>query len=56
MTPTNDYLVAQAHVEDLRRDAEHSRAVEARVRQMLRRAPPRRTTRRRRLIPLSGHR
>lgn len=56
MTPTIGYLVAQAHIEDLRREAEHSRAVEARVRQMLKHAPPRGMTRRTRLIPVAGHR
>lgn len=55
MTPTITYLAAQAHADDLRRDAEHRHAVEARVRQMLRRAPPRQTIRRRHLIPAATH-
>jgi Heat induced stress protein YflT domain len=56
MIPSIDCLAAQAHTEDLRREAEHSRAVEKRVRQMLRRTPPRQTTRKRRMIPAAGHR
>ncbi len=55
MTPSITYLAAQPHFDDLRREAEHRRAVEARVRQMLRRAPPRQTTRRPRMSPVASH-
>jgi hypothetical protein len=55
MTPTITYLATQAHIDDLRREAEHRGAVEARVRQMLRRAPPRQTVRRPHMIPAATH-
>lgn len=56
MTPTISYLAVQAHLDDLQRDARrHPRGYEARVRQMIRRAPPRQVTRRKRLVPVASH-
>jgi hypothetical protein len=56
MTRTLDYLAVQAHLDDLSHDARRHRGYEARVRQMIRRAPPRRVTRRMRYGALTGPR
>ena len=47
MTPNLSQVAAQTRNDDRRREAEHDHAVEVRVRQMLRRTPPRQRTRRR---------
>jgi hypothetical protein len=52
MTSTISYQAVQAHLDDLYRDARrHPHGYEAHVRQILRRAPPRQVTRRRRMVP-----
>lgn len=55
MTPTLTSIHAQTHLEELRRSAQRRSRVEAYVRQMLRRAPPGRVTRRPRQVPLASH-
>lgn len=60
MNPYLNHLVVQAHINDLYRDVQRSRTrprhgrLEARVRQMIRRAPPRRVTRRTRQVPVAS--
>jgi hypothetical protein len=54
MTPNLTYLAAQAHIDDLHRDARrHHRHEEAR-RQMIRIAPPRHVIRRPRLAAVAS--
>jgi hypothetical protein len=55
MTPTLSHLAVQAHLDDLHRGARRQRGYEARVRQMTRRTPPPKVTRRTRHVPLASH-
>ncbi len=55
MTPTLTSIHSQTHVEELRRSAQRRPGVEAHVRQMIRRAPPRQVTRRTRHVPVASH-
>jgi hypothetical protein len=55
MTPPLTYIHAQTYVKELRRGAHHRSGVEAHVRQMIRRAPPRQVTRRTRQVPVASH-
>jgi hypothetical protein len=55
MTPTLSCLAVQAHLDDLHRDARRHRGYETRVRQMTRRTPPPKVTRRIRHVRLASH-
>jgi hypothetical protein len=55
MTPTLTYMHAETHMDELRRDAQRRSRIEGRVRQMIRRAPPRQVTRRTRQVPVASH-
>jgi primosomal protein N'' len=55
MTTSLSYLAVQAHLHDLHRDSRRHRGYEARVRQMVRRAPPRQVTHRTHHVPVARH-
>jgi hypothetical protein len=55
MTPTINYLTAQAHLHDHSHDARRHCGYEVRVRQVITRPPPRQVTRRTRQVPVASY-
>jgi hypothetical protein len=53
MTPSLSYLAVQAHLHDLHRPTRRHPGYEARVRQMVRHAPPRQVTHRTHHVPVA---
>jgi len=55
MTPNLTSILAQTHMEELRRSAEHRSGVDAHARRTLRRAPTRQVIHRTRHLPVASH-